>query len=361
MKHFSTLLAGTLFMVTAQAQITVTTNDMPAAGDSVRVSFAAGIGNTDVTLTGPNYLWDYSFLTPNAQQRIEFNPPTAIPFNFLATVATTNPSPDSIPFLGAIPTDFYDYFKASAGSYKQVGSSFTYAPLGNLTIPILYTSSDVVYRFPLDYGNIDSSDAHYSFSIPNLIYYGEDRHRVNVVDGWGTLMTPFGTFNTLRMRSIVDAVDTISMDTFGLHVSTPLPTEIQYKWMGIGSKIPLLEVDVQLIATQPVVTNVIYQDSLRDSLFQVGVAEQTAQEIKSTLFPNPTDNSSLLIYQLDAPANVSISLADLQGREVLSRDLGRKASGIQQEQLDLTTLAPGVYFVRLQAGAQHSVQRLVVQ
>ena len=69
--------------IPAISQITIDQNDMPSQGDSLIVSFAAGTGSVDHTLTGANYYWDFSSLTPIAQQMYRFEAPTAIPFNFL--------------------------------------------------------------------------------------------------------------------------------------------------------------------------------------------------------------------------------------------------------------------------------------
>ena len=78
-------------MLGSWAQITVTRNDMPNAGDSVLVSLTNTIGSLDATLTGANYAWDFSSLTYTSQQEIKFDNPFNFPtiyailFNILNT------------------------------------------------------------------------------------------------------------------------------------------------------------------------------------------------------------------------------------------------------------------------------------
>lgn len=328
-------------------QITITQSDMPSQGDTIRVSYASSTANVNHTATGPNFTWNFSALTPNAQQVLEFATPTALPFNFTATYGVLNPSPDSIPFIGAIPTNFVDYYKNGSSGYRQVGSSFDYAPLGNFSIPIIYSSSDYVYRFPMNYNNIDSSDAAYAFQLPGLAYFGQERHRVNRVDGWGTLITPYGTFQTLRVRSVVDAVDTISFDTTGTGFSFPRPQVVKYKWLSQNGKIALLEVEAQVFNNTETVTNVIYRDSIRSNVFQVGITENEIAGNVTTLYPNPAQDQLNLLWTQPVQMQARIEICDMYGRVVATENAGLLPAGIQSRSLNVATLTAGVYLVRI--------------
>lgn len=322
---------------------------MPSQGDTIRVSYASNTANVNHTATGPNFTWNFSALTPNAQQVLEFAAPTALPFNFTATYGVLNPSPDSIPFIGAIPTNFVDYYKNGSSGYRQVGSSFDYAPLGNFSIPIIYSSSDYVYRFPMNYNNIDSSDASYAFQLPGVAYFGQERHRVNRVDGWGTLITPYGTFQTLRVRSVVDAVDTISFDTTGSGFTFPRPQVVEYKWLSQNGKIALLEVEAQVFNNTETVTNIIYRDSARANVFQVGITENAAAGSVTMLYPNPAEDALNLIWSQPAQMQAQIEVCDLYGRVVMNENAGSLPSGTQSRSLNVATLNAGVYMVRIQS------------
>jgi hypothetical protein len=346
MKPSLTLFA--LFAVSSVfGQITINQSDMPSQGDTIRVSYASNTANVNHTVTGPNVTWNFSALTPNAQQVLEFATPTALPFNFTATYGVLNPSPDSIPFIGAIPSNFVDYYKNGSSGYRQVGSSFDYAPLGNFSIPIIYSSSDYVYRFPMNYNNIDSSDASYSFQLPGLAYFGQERHRVNRVDGWGTLITPYGTFQTLRVRSVIDAVDTISFDTTGTGFTFPRPQVVEYKWLSQNGKIALLEVEAQVFNNTETVTNVIYRDSIRANVFQVGLAENNVAGNLTTLYPNPAQDELNLIWTQPSQMQARIEIYDLYGRIILAENAGNLQQGTHSRKMNVAYLDSGVYLVRV--------------
>ena len=71
-------------------------------------------------------------------------------------------------------------------------------------------------------------------------YYGQSGHRVNLVDGWGTLITPFGTFQTLRVISTIDAIDTVYNTSLSAGTNIPRPLKYEFKWLATGKKIPVL-------------------------------------------------------------------------------------------------------------------------
>lgn len=345
MRHLCTVSALVTVLGT-HAQITITSSDMPSVGDTLRVSIAQGTANVDHTLSGTNYLWDFSALTPVAQDLYKFNAPTAIPFNFLATYGLLNPTPDSIPFLGVIPSNFMDYFKNSSSSYRQVGSSFEYAPLGNFSVPILYSAADHVYDFPLNLNDIDTSNSEFSFGISGTFYLKEWRTRVNTVDGWGTLITPFGTFQSLRLRSVVEARDSISLDSTGNNSFVfNRPTTVQYKWLVNGGGVPYLQVDATVTGNTEIVNSVTYRDSMRDNVFQVGILDPQRSNASLTVFPNPTSNMLFVSANMPSGSETVVRVVDVTGRVLLQQHNSNLSNNIVA--FDCSQLAGGVYFLQL--------------
>jgi hypothetical protein len=343
----------------AFAQITITQNDMPTAGDSMHMSFAAGVGSIDYTQTGANYFWDFSSLTPIAQQMYRFPAPTAIPFNFLSTVSFENPSPDSLPVIGGIPSNFTDYFKVGSSGYRQNGMTFQYLSLTSFQIPVVFTSNDYVYRFPLNYGDMDTSDAAYAINFPPLPYIGQTIHRENNADGYGIVATPYGTFFTLRMVSTVQRIDTISLDSVtGFSIVRPL--EVEYKWLVNGIKVPVLEIDAQVLFNNEVVTNVVYRDIYNNTVPQVGVEEQHQIISSSAVYPNPTNDNCYVTYVMEGAAPVEIVLTDLSGREI--KRFGKEISlpGNNSRLLDLSGLDAGSYMINIMSGETHLTRQVIL-
>ena len=343
------------------AQITITQADMPNAGDTLRLSYS--IDTLDPMLTGANYTWNYNTLTSYVQWVEKFDSPTAFtfPFNIIFNIANTSYgspryTPDSIPFLALKPDNFYNFYKESSSQYKQIGTGFT---LSSIPLPISYNPDDIIYRLPLLYAAIDSSDAAYNIKIPGIGYYGQDIHRVNTVDGWGTLITPFGTFQTLRVKSIITARDTFADTTGTGGFSFARPPRYEFKWLKQGGKIPMLQVNATDVGGAPVVTQISYRDSMR-GVTQIGVQEFTAYGLQFAVFPNPASDYCILRYDLDSPAEAKIELFDVAGRKVKTLIEEKQTSGKHLQVVNVKELSPQIYFVKISSGKQNAAAKLVV-
>lgn len=236
---------GLLSCLRLQGQITITNSDLPNAQDTIRLSVTTTLAGFQPGATGANHTWDYTFLLPDSQRVVKCESPsnTAYPlYTFLATYGIYNHNPDQFPFvlMGTPPEDVYDFYKKTSSSLAIVGQGITVA--GN-TLPAIYSVADKVYSLPLNYGNKDSSTSTLSFPIPGIGYYEKKQVRRNQVDGWGTLQTPYGTFNTLRIKTTLMITDSIYLDTIQFGFSLPRQTLHEYKWLAPGGKLPILQID----------------------------------------------------------------------------------------------------------------------
>ena len=77
-------------------------------------------------------------------------------------------------------------------------------------------------------------------------------------------------------------------------------------------------------------------------------------------FPNPFNPVTTIKYQLPEDAKVTIKIFDILGREVFTLIDRFEQAGYKQVQLDVSHLASGVYFYKMQAGNFQSIQKLVL-
>jgi hypothetical protein len=77
-------------------------------------------------------------------------------------------------------------------------------------------------------------------------------------------------------------------------------------------------------------------------------------------FPNPAGPRATLRFAIPAPMRVQVAIYDLLGRRVARPVQNRLDAGRHVAPLSTSALAPGVYFVRLQAGEQTRTQKLTV-
>jgi len=247
------------------AQITITNADMPNVNDNILISVNTSLLGFHPDSTGTNFFWDYSRLIPDSQRYVNFVSAITTPYALLAfnsTYGVRNYSPDAIPWalIGSPPTNVFDFYKKSAADYRQVDQGLTEA---GAALPIPFQVTDRIYSFPMHYLNKDSSNSVFAFPIPNTGYYAKKQKRVNTVDGWGTLKTPYGTFNALRIKSILTITDSIYIDTVHFGFTIPRAIQYEYKWFSAGSKIPMLEIDATTgVGNNATVTRVNWRDSL---------------------------------------------------------------------------------------------------
>jgi len=365
MKQLYTLCLCSFAAITINAQITITSADMPNAGDTIRVSLANSVGTNNPALTGANYSWNYSSLTPNAQRREEFDAPSTFtsPYNLIFNPINTSYGKDnyaitSVPIPGVQITAAYDFFKESATEYKQVGAGYV---VNGIPIPFLYNPNDVIYKFPMNYQNADSGNYSFGLAIPTLGYYGQSGKRVNVVDGWGTLTTPYGTFQTLRIKSTIYATDTVFLTSLGFGTLVKRPTKHEFKWLANGQKIPVLQIDANVtgISGNLTVTSVVYRDSIR-SVPQVGISELT-QNLNVELFPNPATEKAILTYELQSATDVNFAMYDVLGKEIKTEKIKHDNAGIFTKEIEISTLSKGIYFVKLEINKISVTKKLILE
>ena len=86
----------------------------------------------------------------------------------------------------------------------------------------------------------------------------------------------------------------------------------------------------------------------------------------ATNFPNPFSGSTIIPYELPAPAQVSLRVYDIAGRlvrmleENASRKVGRHDVAWNGHDAHGRPLPPGVYLCRLDAGGKTATRRLTL-
>ena len=343
------LLAAAPALALAQVSPVIDRTDMPAPAaaaprDTLRLSVAAPVlpaSAPPLTRRGANQTWNYATLTPVAQRVETFvtvgsvtatSPFYAFTFGPLggpnrATVA----SPQALPLPVALPipiTDTYQFFALSGAAapvqdFRSVGFG---ASLAGTAVPVTYTNAalqDVVYRFPLSFASQpDSSNSFFSTptALATVGYLSQRRKRVNRPDAWGTLVTPFGTFQTVRVVTKLTDHDSIAIGGMpGQGFDVPLTRE--YKWLAKTQHVPVLTITTRLLAGQETVTGVEYRDIYR-RIIRLATRDAAANAALNA-WPNPSAVGSALSLAVPVGRGpVVVSATDVVGRELFRRSFG---------------------------------------
>jgi hypothetical protein len=344
---FLLLLAGP---VLAQTSPVIDRTDMPAVSttipvDSMRLSQAsAALPATAPPLTrrGANQTWNYSTLVATSQTVDRYISVAAtgsaiyqFSFGLLggvnrATVASPEPFPAGVGAASPI-TDPYQFYAVSAATaavqdYRSVGFGGTVA---GLQLPITYRSQaeqDIIYRFPVSFASLPDSSRSF-FETPSAAaatgYLNRKRKRVNRVDAWGTLTTPFGTFQTVRIVSKLIDHDSIALG--GLPgQGFDLPITREYKWLAKTHHVPLLTITTQEIGGAETITGVQYRDIYR-RIVRLGIRD-AATDATLNAYPNPSAVGNPLTLSVPAGSGpLTVTATDLVGRQLFRRSFNAPA------------------------------------
>lgn len=250
------------------AQITITTADMPVVGDTLRYSISA-IDSTlfaDYERSGANLTWNFDSLLPLRQGVRRFVNSSQTPYNSVPP-RTANLLADTLRIEGFELYDVYNFYNNDSTSFSLDYRGAT-APTGFANIPISqsYVDKDEVLQFPLNYLDRDSST--FKFEFDNAFppaYYASEGYRINNVDAWGTISTPFGTFSCLRVVTDIITYDTVSFS--GNNVGVNSHTR-EYSWVSNQIGMPLLHLSGNVIDSVFVPLRVEYRDSVREELIK---------------------------------------------------------------------------------------------
>lgn len=346
------LFAALLFASGANAQITITNADMPSVNDTFRLSTTVDSWGIDASLTGANYTWDFSFLEFTSQDVDTAVSVTSTPplyqFYFNNIILYPEWKADyairgqDFSLLSMISfTKIYDFYKKSSSAFENVGFGTTIN--GLLPASIRKMPVEVVYPMPLNYLDTYTNFSAFEMNIPSLMNYRQTKDKSGEVDGWGTITTPFGTFNALRVKITQDIVDSIYLDTLGFPFEIPRPTETQYHWLAPGEDVPVLQIN----ETSGFITSIIYKDKVHP----VGL-DELGYTIDVSVFPNPSVN---VIHVNAGEVINSYQLTDLTGKIVLSQNINAKAFVI-----DATMIASGNYILNMKSNKGIAVNKVSI-
>ncbi len=355
MKKILSILIIVFSALFIQAQIIITQDDMAQSGDTIRSSTALDVGMLNYQMTGENITWDFTSLFPLAQRVDTFvsvqQTPWVYQIFFLTSANLAQPQQEFEQLPGFQVTDIFNFYKKSNSDYKQVGYGIT---LNGLPIPTKFNEADKIYQFPVQYGNADSSMSSYEFSIPGVGYSGGWKKRVNHADGWGTLITPYGSFETLRLKSEITQFDSLYIDSLGIGI--PVYRQYQeYKWLGQNFGIPLCK-----ITKEGLITSVTYIDSVRSLFTRI---PEVASEKVFNLYPNPaSDEINIGMHGIYHGA-ITVRIIGLYGNEdvIFENSYLLDENGSIRLSARGMGLTKGVYFVEVRSENSSFERKLMIK
>jgi hypothetical protein len=342
------------------AQITLQVNDFATAGDTVRWSLANPI-SIDLQNTGANATWDFSQLSAQSQTLIDYNP---IGFGSLLILATYGPiasTPykatyfnltDDLPidqFSAFLPIELSNLSQYTRRTNTQINSIGYSIDVQGQGVPFKSDTIETRYALPLQFNDTYTSRGYTYVDLNPAtdIKFIQHRERVSVVDGWGSVTTPLGTFEALRIRHDISENDSIYQTFFGTGswFAPPSFVTTEYEWWTTGKKECLVRATVGGFGQNQTPT-IEYQNIYLG--LDAGLSTPT---LEISFYPNPA--SDWCYFQTATPFEF-LEIMDASGRVVL-----RHENAALQGYFDISALPNGTYTVRVQAMAGVAVKKLV--
>lgn len=354
---FSFAFWGSLF-----SQITLSGNDFAGANDTVRLSQTLN-PVIEYSVTGPNFNWDFSGLTAASQFLKKFEPVSFSSLLVQVEFGVLAPTPykasyfvesRDIPidqlnqFLPAELSNLNQFSKKSVDSITSLGYSIA---VNGQALPFKSDTIETRYKFPTNFEDTFSTRGYTYFDLNPVTDFKlkQYRQRTSVVDGFGTLITPFGTFEVLRIKSVINGLDSVYQTFFGIGSWNTLPQTVttEYEWWAQGKEEALLKiVEVENNGISQI-RSIEYQD------IYLGLdASNEEKSIEFNLVPNPANN--LISIESDL-AIEQIKVIGLDGSVVLKQD----ANNASKSTIEISMLQAGVYFVEVSSGKFTATQKLI--
>lgn len=357
-----TLLLSLFVLISTigMSQITIVDTDFPVAADTAMVS-SSDETTLDLMQTGADETWDFSWINISAQTIDTFHSVQNASILYQLIFNNSWDNPDHVsdyytPWGGGgldqlsqfglgveLPVQF---IAVHPDRVENTGIGFEVMGTG---IPGKSDTIDVQYELPMNYSDSWVSNSYTNIDLNPTFdaIYRRYQYRNSIVDGWGEITTPFGTFEALRVKSLVSAVDSFYVGLLGTWVELPTPDQIEYDWFATGQKIPVFSVVTTDIAGTETITSIKFKDKFRT------FASTTENEFNGSIFPNPVSNE--LQISFNEPFS-RVEILDLSGK-LLYEDV----SGKVNLTLDVSQWDSGMYILKSYTGELTTSAKFVVR
>lgn len=365
MKYYLPVLLLLCIPAGLAAQITVTSAIFPAAGDTLRFATDnAPTGILALTPPGGSQTWDFSSLQASSTQSVVYQPAGA------GQYAASFPGADI--FSSPVPgTELY--YNVTANRWELLGyrapdpfgigiiSEFTYSPpLVEGRAPVNFFDINQISTGILKgFAASDFPPAFLaSLSIaPDSLRYRISINRLDVVDAWGSVITPAGTYPVLREKrtqyreSRIDAkvpplgwLDVTDVFLQAGVSALGVDTIVSYHFYSNTEKEPIAVVTMD--NSQSFATRVVFKGPAA----VVNGLDDRPDRPLLLLSPNPASGEVSVRFEDLRPGAYELTLLDALGREVLGKSV-RAGSG-QTERLDVSGLPAGMYLLNVRDSQQ---------
>lgn len=331
----------TVQFAVALAQLTVTASDCRSfygSADSIwnySSSDSVGLGAI-IASSGANRTWDLSkrAFQPLGGSIVRYAPfPDGAPFSNDPAFAPCN-----------IVESLGDTASGATWLYLTLNDSGFYSS-GQVVAGMKSTNAPAYpsYKFPLTYGSQWSGTYTTTTTYNGTQMATSSTSYTDVVDGWGMVITPDGSFPCLRLKNFWE-----------ISVSGTVTSAVYYFFIG------KTQTYATIISSASGSSGVTYTKTVTLTGVKEKQPAPATDFALSQNYPDPFNPSTTITYRLPSNSFVVLKVTDILGREVQSLVNERQAAGTHSIVFSANNLPSGVYFYTLQAGMYHSTKKFLL-
>ncbi|MFH0894326.1 MAG: T9SS type A sorting domain-containing protein [Bacteroidota bacterium] len=333
------------------AQIIINRVDL---GNFIGVNVIQANDTTNLNLLSPgnagvSQTWNLSGIGNDYPDTMNFFAPSAGPCSSSFPAATLAGSQNGS------QGDFFFYMIDDNTKLEMIGLCGVFMAPDTSIVPLVPPQKQL--SFPSTYNTAFSGQTKEILKIPNSTPPPDSIKMImtisysSLIDGWGTVTTPAGSFNSLRQKVTKFQTDSIFVyTTLTGWVSAGAPTidtTIEYSWLSQTNPfIAGITVDAQ-----GVVQSAKYLLSSN-----IGVNEISNNSGAINVFPNPSNGK--LMITVNAGNAYIIDVYNAMGAKVYSNT---SVKGQTSCEVDISQCRRGIYFVNVFDGVKYLTEKIIIQ
>jgi hypothetical protein len=326
----------------ANAQLTLTkAANEPVSGNSYNT---VGLDTSNAlpnTVTGNAVTWNITGVSTNTVSATN-----------TYTVASAIPSASS--YTG---TTLVESSATDTTFWKSTASTFEITGVKTAQFNLNYSNTALAYQWPVTYTTSVSTDP-VAGTLSAQGQSGTFTGTLNTIaDGAGTLNinSTVSLSNALRVKSVQNINFTLSSVIQGTI------TQTFYNYYHSSSKYPILSVQYVNVVVPAASINQTTTSVNLNSVIVLGINEKSMNNIIFTAYPNPATENVSLHFVLTNTESYNVEVVNTLGQTVKQVALNNLQPGMYNEQVDLSGLNKGIYFVKVKGTHAEGIQKIIVQ
>jgi hypothetical protein len=338
MKKFLLFVYIVCWSSSGMGQIVLDQNDLPQNGDSQLDVVLSEMQSSTVSPggSGSNQTWDFSFLIDNWQHAEgDYLNPSNTPNGSFFPTATLACVHDETT---------HEYFISDNNGMRNLGYDID----GEIL-----TFDQSSYKIPLiTYGNSIEHSSSYRYNILSANTYDVIHiDFISTADAWGTITTPAGTVNALRIYTTETYYDSSYVNGVGIQNSM-IPGSYYYEWFTKNLGWPVLTIKYNTYIDDSDFKYVSYSSDLSGA----STVTDLSQKKQIQIFPNPANDKITLNLSNINESDITLTIFNIMGIKVLSESISQN-----REVVNLNGICPGIYTIQIKSNNFEEKQILIVQ